>query len=168
MNDRIESTSPVFVETWQKERCILYGHPPQIGVFSYKTALQAEAVIGSPRGSQQIRQIIHDAVREDSALKAPFPILVAEDDFFYGELLNDILTRAGYEVVCVQNGREALKALENRFFPVVLTDWIMPEMDGIELCSEIRKRPTSKYVFVILLTVMDSKQDIINKVTLAF
>lgn len=91
----------------------------------------------------------------------PYPILVAEDDLVTRKLLEKILTKAGYEVVSAENGGKALALFESRFFPMVLTDWIMPEMNGPELCRAIRKRVTPGYVFIVLLSVKDSKYDTI-------
>ncbi len=76
-------------------------------------------------------------------------------------LLEKTLTKAGYEVVSVKDGHEALTSLSERFFPIVITDWIMPGMDGLQLCRTIRKRVFAGYVFIFLLTVRDSKDDMI-------
>lgn len=65
-------------------------------------------------------------------------------------------------VVSVENGQKALELFNDRFFPIVLTDWMMPEMDGLELCRAIRKNTYPGYVFIILLTAKDSKDDIIR------
>ncbi len=71
------------------------------------------------------------------------------------------LSQAGYEVVSASDGREALKMFKEKFFPIILTDWGMPEMDGLELCRAIRENPTEGYVFIFLITARDSKEDII-------
>jgi len=71
------------------------------------------------------------------------------------------LRQAGYEVVSAENGLKALKVFKERFFPIILTDWGMPEMDGLELCRAIRESPTEGYVFIFLITARDSKKDII-------
>jgi len=91
-----------------------------------------------------------------------FPILVAEDNPVSRKLLEKTLVRAGYEVTPAQNGRKALELFNERFFPIVLTDWMMPEMDGLKLCRAIRKNASTGYVFIILLTAKDSKDDIIT------
>jgi diguanylate cyclase (GGDEF)-like protein len=91
-----------------------------------------------------------------------FPILLAEDDPVTRKLLKKNLVRAGYQVTCVENGHEALTLFKKSFYPIVLTDWIMPEMDGLELCRAIRKISMNGYVYIIMLTVRDSKTDIIS------
>ncbi len=91
-----------------------------------------------------------------------FPILIAEDDPVSRKLLEKILIKAGNKVVSVENGQKALELFDDKFFPIVLTDWMMPEMDGLELCRAIRKNTYPGYVFIILLTAKDSKDDIIR------
>ncbi len=91
-----------------------------------------------------------------------FPILVVEDNPVSRKLLQKTLTKAGYEVVAAKDGREALRLFGNRFFPIVLTDWMMPEMSGPELCRTLRARSGNGYVFMILLTAKDSKDDIVE------
>ena len=71
------------------------------------------------------------------------------------------LRRAGYDVVSAKNGREALKIFKKNFFPIILTDWGMPEMDGLQLCKAIREQRSEGYVFIFLVTARDSKNDII-------
>jgi len=90
-----------------------------------------------------------------------FPILIVEDDPVSRRLLEKILVKAGHEFVSVENGRKALEEFKERFFPIVLTDWIMPEMNGLELCRAIRERTNTGYVFTVLLTAKDSKDDIV-------
>ena len=74
-------------------------------------------------------------------------------------LLELTLVKAGYEVVSAKDGREALALFEKRFFPIVFTDWMMPEMDGLQLCRTIRKNVSTGYVFIFLLTARDSRDD---------
>jgi len=76
--------------------------------------------------------------------------------------VGDALGKAGYTFVTVENGREALKLCDKEFFPIVLTDWVMPEMDGLELCRAIRKRGYPWYVYIIIVTGRDSREDIVT------
>ena len=97
-------------------------------------------------------------------MKHQFPILIAEDNPVSRKLLEKTLVKAGYETVSMENGRKALEIFNKRFFPIVLTDWMMPEMDGLELCRAIRENDSasSGYVFIILLTAKDHKEDIVK------
>ena len=93
--------------------------------------------------------------------RSHFPILIVEDDPVSRRLLEKTLVKAGHEFVSVENGRKALEEFKERFFPIVLTDWMMPEMNGLQLCRAIRERTNTGYVFTVLLTAKDSKDDIV-------
>lgn len=90
------------------------------------------------------------------------PVLIAEDDPVSRTLLEKILRKAEYEVTSVENGRKALEMIGKKYFPIVIIEWMMPEMNGLDLCRAIRKSPSQDYVFIVLLTARDSKEDIIN------
>jgi diguanylate cyclase (GGDEF)-like protein len=91
-----------------------------------------------------------------------FHVLVAEDHPALRKQLEFILGKAGFVVTSAENGRRALELMRERFFPIVITDWMMPEMDGIQLCKAIRGTPAPGYVYVVLLTARSSKEDIVT------
>jgi diguanylate cyclase (GGDEF)-like protein len=95
-------------------------------------------------------------------MNASYPILIAEDNPISRKMLEKILTKEGFEVVLAENGKKALSLFKERFFPIVLTDWLMPEMEGPELCQAIRAEKPEGYVYLVLLTAKDSKNDIIS------
>jgi two-component system cell cycle response regulator len=95
-------------------------------------------------------------------MNASYPILLAEDNPISRKMLEKILVNEGFEVTSVENGKEALALFRERFFPIVLTDWVMPEMEGLELCKAIRNEKPQGYVYIVLLTAKDSKDDIIS------
>jgi len=95
-------------------------------------------------------------------IKAHFPVLVVEDNPIARKYLERKLVIAGYSVISASNGADALRMFDDQFFPIVLTDWMMPEMDGLDLCKAIRKKETERYVFIVLLTARDRKEDIIE------
>jgi DNA-binding NtrC family response regulator len=70
----------------------------------------------------------------------PCSILVIDDEPALREILSQVLTGAGHRVVGAGNGKEASKALATSAFDVVLTDVIMPEKDGMQVISEVRKK----------------------------
>ena len=94
-------------------------------------------------------------------MQNPFPVLIVEDDPVSRMLLERTLTKAGCEVTSVEDGRKALALFEERFFPIVITDWMMPEMDGLALCRALRKNISESYVFIFFLTAKNSKDDMI-------
>ena len=98
---------------------------------------------------------------ENENRKKLFPVLLVEDQEISRKLTEKILHKAGFNVTSVENGKKALELFKRQFFPIILSDWMMPEMDGIELCRAIRSTESSGYVFIILLTARDSKEDII-------
>jgi two-component system cell cycle response regulator len=86
-------------------------------------------------------------------------ILVAEDDRDSRELLIWILEKLGYQVVAVENGKEAWEVFRRGRFRLVISDVLMPELDGLELCRRIRKHQQSKYTYVIIITALIGKKD---------
>lgn len=91
-----------------------------------------------------------------------FPVLIVEDHPVSRKLLEKSLLKNGYQVTTVENGNQALEQINTDFFPIVLSDWMMPGMDGPQLCRAIRKGTFPGYVYIILLTAKDSTEDIIT------
>ncbi len=87
----------------------------------------------------------------------PTRILLVDDDELELELLAERLATAGFEVQQAQNGAEALRFLEERWYPVVITDWQMPIMDGLTLSETIRARAIDTYI--IMLTTREASAD---------
>jgi diguanylate cyclase (GGDEF)-like protein len=89
-------------------------------------------------------------------------ILIADDDALSRRLLEKTLERAGYEVTTVENGRQAVEHLVRHDTPrLALLDWMMPEVDGPGVCREVRARREHGYVYMVLLTSKESKEDIV-------
>lgn len=90
-------------------------------------------------------------------------ILIAEDDSVSRKLLNAHLTKWGYNVIETRDGREALKILKQPDPPrMAILDWMMPEIDGAELCRIIREQDNEEYTYIILLTAKKLKEDIVR------
>jgi two-component system, cell cycle response regulator len=94
-------------------------------------------------------------------VEPPPAILLAEDDPVTRMLMTRFLKKAGYEVDAVSNGSEALDRMTARYYPMLVTDWEMPEMDGASLCKAVRNLQLDGYVYALLLTARDSKDNII-------
>jgi len=89
-------------------------------------------------------------------------VLVADDLDVNRKLLRSLLTADGYDVIEASNGTDALQILQGATGPIVgLIDWEMPEMEGIEVCRQTRALQDAPPIYLILLTVRDSKQDIV-------
>jgi predicted signal transduction protein with EAL and GGDEF domain len=90
-------------------------------------------------------------------------ILVADDDLVTRVLLQKTLERSGYQVEAVENGRLALECLSRKGGPrLALLDWLMPEMNGLNVCREIRRHSEYPYIYMILLSSRDGKEDIVS------
>jgi len=86
-------------------------------------------------------------------------VLVAEDDRFYRQILAKRLTAAGHEVRLTADGEEAWEALQDAPPELLLTDWMMPRLDGFELCRRIKRDAVHAKVYCILLTAKDRVHD---------
>lgn len=99
----------------------------------------------------------------DNALAAAkAPILLVEDEPTTRLMAAHQLRRAGYDVEVAENGLQALERLRQRLFPILLTDWEMPVMDGVALCRAVRGARFDGYVYIILLTARDRKANVIE------
>jgi two-component system cell cycle response regulator len=92
----------------------------------------------------------------------PPEILIVEDSPTQALLLEDVLQRNGFAVTTVSNGREALERMRRQLPAVVISDVVMPEMDGYELCRRIKSGPETREVPIILLTHLSEPDDIIK------
>ncbi len=90
-------------------------------------------------------------------------ILIAEDDFTSRMMLEAVLEEWGYETVSVGDGRAAWEVLRGEKPPqVALLDWEMPELKGVEVCRRAKALVRSVPLYVILLTIRGSKEDILE------
>jgi CheY-like chemotaxis protein len=88
-------------------------------------------------------------------------VLVADDDPYSAAMLEAVLTSAGHECVMAKDGREAWAIIESVDAPrIAFLDWMMPEIDGIELCRRIRERKDAEYVYVAVLSVRSKQRDV--------
>ena len=89
-------------------------------------------------------------------------ILIAEDDPVSRSLLQTVLSRWGYRVVTASDGKTAFDILQGTNAPqLAILDWMMPQMDGVEVCRQIRAKPTENRPYIILLTAKASKDHIV-------
>ncbi len=89
-------------------------------------------------------------------------IMVVEDDLMQRMLLARVLETQGHTVVYAENGRQALDALPDAEPDLIISDIIMPEVDGFELCRRIKSDPSLLTIPIILVTALDTKDDIIK------
>jgi DNA-binding response OmpR family regulator len=89
----------------------------------------------------------------------PVKILAVEDDAVARAVLRQALRRLGHDVIEATHGANAWEVLQNAPVRVVVSDWMMPEVDGLELCRRIRRRSGAEYIYFILLTGRDATSD---------
>jgi sigma-B regulation protein RsbU (phosphoserine phosphatase) len=85
-------------------------------------------------------------------------ILAVEDDVVARTVLKKALQRLGHDVVLAANGESAWALVQQDPVRVIVSDWMMPEVDGLELCRRIRHRAGVEYVYFILLTARDATE----------
>lgn len=89
-------------------------------------------------------------------------VLLAEDSVTMRRLLASHLLRWNYEVTEAENGAQAWHEFQNHHFSLVLTDWTMPDVDGLELIRRIRKSERTEYVYIVLLTARSDNDDLVK------
>jgi len=105
-------------------------------------------------GALVSHDVQHDDVTGNSAVRT---ILVVDDSRAQRRVLGASLSRQGYQVIEAGSGEEALEVLAREDIDLILSDWMMPGMDGLELCRTFRAMPREKYIYFILLTSKTEK-----------
>jgi sigma-B regulation protein RsbU (phosphoserine phosphatase) len=89
-------------------------------------------------------------------------VLIAEDDPVSRRLLEATLSTFGFEVILAANGAQAWAVLQGEDPPsLAILDWMMPEMDGVEICRRVRQLPSATPPYLILLTAKSEKTDVV-------
>jgi len=90
-------------------------------------------------------------------------VLIAEDDPVSRHLLKSVLAKWDYDVIVLTDGSAALRALESDDAPrLAILDWMMPGMEGPQICARIRERKNRPYIYVLLLTARSEKRDLLH------
>lgn len=89
-------------------------------------------------------------------------ILIAEDDQVSLKILEKNISEWGYDIALAVNGEEALRTLRGGAVRLAILDWMMPGVNGIEICRSIREDAGPNYIYLIMLTSRDRRQDIIE------
>jgi two-component system cell cycle response regulator len=93
-------------------------------------------------------------------------VLIAEDNAVSAKILQKNINDWGYEVVLAKDGNEAWSSLQNEGIKLAVLDWMMPEINGIQLCQKIREHDHQgkdhEYTYIILLTAKDEQKDLIK------
>jgi two-component system cell cycle response regulator len=89
-------------------------------------------------------------------------VLVVDDDPLVCARMSALLNASQYDVEVAATGEEALRILNAGHCHIVLTDWQMPDMDGLTLCRHIRLRQHESYIYVLMLSIRDSEHDVLT------
>lgn len=86
-------------------------------------------------------------------------ILIVDDDIYIRSFLQKRLTALGYSVFIAENGEAGLTSARKERPHLIISDWMMPKMDGKEFCQNVKNDPDLKYTYFILLTARDTAED---------
>lgn len=90
-------------------------------------------------------------------------VLIAEDDPMFRKILRSWLESWGYQVTVAEDGAKAWQILQEMRAPhLLILDWIMPNLNGIDVCRLVRQRASSPYQYILLVTAKDDKQDLVR------
>ena len=93
-------------------------------------------------------------------------VLIADDEAVCRCILESTLAEGGFEVTIATDGLEAWRAFQNPHPPALaILDWMMPGMDGVELCRKIRQNPQTLPPYLIVLTARSDKEDVVSGLT---
>jgi two-component system cell cycle response regulator len=117
-------------------------------------------------GGKQLANSFVDPAIEQLAMAvsaSPMRVLAAEDNPVFQSMLKTMLTKWGYQAVIARNGTEAWDVLESEDAPrLAVLDWMMPGMDGVEICRRIRSAHREPYIYILLLTARTEARDLIE------
>ncbi len=89
-------------------------------------------------------------------------ILLADDDEISLEIAKAVLESGGHQVICAPDGEAAFETLQREEIQVLISDWSMPRLDGIELCRRLRSSASIGYIYIIMVTSHNSKGDLLT------
>ena len=108
-------------------------------------------------------QIQETAMSAEEIVSSRDTVLIAEDDPIFRRILQSCLQSWNYRVHACENGLDAWHALQQEHAPqMAILDWMMPGMDGIDICRRIRSLQPDPYRYVLLLSAKDDKQDVVQ------
>ena len=89
-------------------------------------------------------------------------ILVVDDEAACRMMLRVTLEKIGYTVTEAANGTEALEEAKKTHYPLIVTDWMMPEMDGLDFCRSVRDPESRMYSYIIMVTLLDGRNSLLK------
>jgi len=89
-------------------------------------------------------------------------IMIVDDDVTTLSLLEKSMTKWGYSIVKAENGKLAIEQLQASNIDMIVSDWLMPEMDGLTLCEKVRSLDLNHYIYIILISAQDTRTDVVR------
>lgn len=89
-------------------------------------------------------------------------ILLVDDDATTLSLLEKSLSKWGYHITTAENGIQAVELLQHNPVDMIVSDWLMPEMDGLALCEKVRSLDLDHYIYIILISAQDTRTDVVR------
>ncbi len=89
-------------------------------------------------------------------------ILLVDDDATTLSLLEKSLSKWGYATTIAENGIQAVEQLQHTSIDMIVSDWLMPEMDGLALCEKVRSLDLDHYIYIILISAQDTRTDVVR------
>src|SRR5271168_3206649 len=89
-------------------------------------------------------------------------VLVADDSAVYRKLVEQAFSETDYSIRFARSGQEAIELFTKHEFSLVITDWMMPDLTGIEVCQRIRVNSKGTYTYIILLTSISEKENVVK------
>lgn len=127
------------------------------------------AVAAIPPFEQMLNaaSIVHElkrvvALPGSTAESVKLNILLVEDDRSIQLLYKNMLEKSGHHVAAASNGKIALEMVKNAPPQLIISDWMMPELDGLQLCKEIRKNPAWNNIYIFLITALESTANLVE------
>lgn len=117
-----------------------------------------------PSFAELLQSVEHVVESVPAAVSTPHPlrVLVVEDDPTTLKLLEAMLQSAGHSVVSARNGVEAMRLIRQQPPQLLVSDWMMPEMDGLTLCSHLRASEAWRNIYVVILTAQENPERLIE------
>ncbi|MDA1015791.1 MAG: SpoIIE family protein phosphatase [Planctomycetota bacterium] len=154
-------------------RQFVHGIPEQLERICLKAMAKSVTERYTTAGdiAKELRQLVRETEAATTAPSKPKPkpqvpksgirMLIADDHELTRFKLQSDLEKWGHEVVAAEDGEQAFELFQQEKFSLVITDWMMPNVDGLQLVQKIRATKTDEYVYVIMLTAKAEKHDIV-------
>jgi len=92
----------------------------------------------------------------------PLKILVADDSPVYRKLMEQTLPRDQYSILFAETGKSAIELFRQHRPALVITDWVMPDVTGVEVCRQIRLGAQDSYIYIIIVTSVSEKENLVE------